>query len=119
MFLELLKVFLVGGIICVIGQLLLDKAHLTPAHTMCVVVASGSILGALGLYPKWVEFAGFGASLPIASFGNSLVQGAMRAAGETGFWGIFKGLLGGVSYGMVAAILFGFLAAWVFRPQSK
>ena len=116
---QLLAAFIVGGLICVIGQLLLDKAHLTPAHTMCVLVACGSILGALGLYPKLVDFAGFGANLPIVSFGNALVQGAMKGAVDKGFWGIFGGMLGGVSYGVVAAIIFAFAAAALFRPQSK
>lgn len=118
-FIDLAKAFVIGGAICVIGQLLLDIGKLTPAHVMCVLVSIGSILGALGLYPLLVDFAGFGAALPIVSFGNSLVQGAMALANEKGFWGIWQGLFHDISAGISAAIIFGFLTALIFKPQSK
>lgn len=119
MLIMLLKAFLVGGSICVIGQLLLDLAKLTPAHVMCILVCAGSLLGGLGLYPKLIDFAGFGASLPISSFGNSLVQGAMSLGDDKGFIGLWQGLFHDVSIGIAAAILFGFFVAVFFKPQSK
>lgn len=115
---QFFRAFVIGGAICVIGQLLFDKANLTPAHTMSILVVSGSVLGALGLYQPLADFAGFGAMLPISSFGNTLVKGAMEGAAESGFWGIFTGILGPVSAGVVAAVVFGFLIALVFKPRS-
>lgn len=119
MLMILVKAFVVGGLICVIGQLIFDLGKLTPAHVMCILVSGGSVLGGLGLYPKLIEFAGFGASLPIASFGNSLVQGAMSLGNDKGFMGIWQGLFHDVSMGIAAAIFFAFLIAVFFRPQSK
>ncbi len=118
MALDLLRAFLIGGGICIIGQLLFDIFKLTPAHTMCALVAAGSLLGGLGWYPKLAEYAGFGASLPISSFGNTLVKGALEGASQSGFWGIFSGMMGPVSAGISAAVVFAFLAALFFRPQS-
>jgi stage V sporulation protein AE len=115
---QLLKAFLVGGGICLIGQLLFDVLNLTPAHTMSILVISGSILSGLGIYPLLVDFAGFGAMLPISSFGNVLAEGARAGAAEGGFWGIFSGLLKQVSAGISAAVVFGFLAALFFKPKS-
>ncbi|NLF79780.1 MAG: stage V sporulation protein AE [Clostridia bacterium] len=116
--LQLLKAFLVGGGICLIGQLLFDVANLTPAHTMSILVIGGSILSGLGVYPLLADFAGFGAMLPISSFGNTLVQGARAGAESHGFFGIFSGLLKQVSAGISAAVIFGFLAALFFKPKS-
>lgn len=116
--LQLLKAFLVGGGICLIGQLMFDVANLTPAHTMSVLVISGSILSGLGVYPLLADFAGFGAMLPISSFGNTLVQGARAGAEAHGFFGIFAGLLQQVSTGISAAVVFGFFAALFFKPKS-
>ncbi len=114
----LLKAFLVGGGLCLAGQLLMDLGNLTPAHTMSVLVSAGAITGALGWYEKLAEWAGFGARLPISSFGNTLVRGALAGASQYGFWGIFTGMLGPVSAGVSAAVAFGFLAALVFRPKA-
>ena len=108
---QFFRAFVIGGAICVIGQLLFDVANLTPAHTM-------SILGVLGLYPLLVDFAGFGAMLPISSFGNTLVEGAKEGAASGGFWGIFTGLIKQVSAGVTAAVVFGFFTALVFKPKS-
>lgn len=115
---QFFRAFVIGGAICVIGQLLFDVANLTPAHTMSVLVVAGSILGVLGLYPLLVDFAGFGAMLPISSFGNTLVEGAKEGAASGGFWGIFTGLIKQVSAGVTAAVVFGFFTALVFKPKS-
>ena len=115
---QLWRAFLIGGGICVIGQLLMDVANLTPAHALSLLVIAGSILSIFGIYPKMAEFAGFGATLPISSFGNTLVEGARQGLAAHGFFGIFSGMLGPVSAGVTAAVVFGFLAALVFRPRS-
>ncbi len=115
---QLLMVFVVGGVICLIGQLMFDIWNLTPAHTMCVLVVAGAVLGGLGIYPLLVDWAGAGASLPISSFGNSLVESALSGARENGFWGIFNNLLKTTSAGISAAIIWGFIAALFFKPKS-
>src|SRR4051794_24816028 len=96
--------FIIGGAICVIGQLLLDILKITPAHTTCTLVVIGAILGGLGLYDPLVKLAGAGAFVPISSFGNTLVTGALIDAKETGFIGIFTGMLKTVSGGFSAAV---------------
>ena len=110
--------FIIGGAICVIGQLLMDGLKLTPAHTMSTLVVSGSVLGGLGLYDPIVKFAGAGASVPISSFGNQLVKGALQEAEKTGIVGVLTGIFQITSAGISAAIIFGFLAALVFRPKG-
>jgi stage V sporulation protein AE len=110
--------FIIGGLICVIGQILMDKFKLTPAHTMCTLVVAGSILGGFGLYDKLIEFAGAGASVPISSFGNQLVKGALQEAQQTGIIGVLTGIFEITSAGISAAIIFGFLAALIFRPKG-
>ena len=115
---QLLRAFVVGGFICVIGQLLMDVANLTPAHTLSILVVAGSVLSIFGIYPALVDFAGAGATLPISSFGNTLVEGARQGAASNGFLGIFTGMLGPVSAGVTAAVVFGMLTALVFKPHS-
>ncbi|PKM77893.1 MAG: stage V sporulation protein AE [Firmicutes bacterium HGW-Firmicutes-15] len=110
--------FIIGGLICVIGQILMDKFKLTPAHTMCTLVVTGSILGGFGLYDKLIEFAGAGASVPISSFGNQLVKGALQEAQQTGLIGVLTGIFEVTSAGISAAIIFGFLSALIFRPKG-
>ena len=110
--------FIIGGIICVIGQLLMDTLKITPAHTTCTLVVIGAILGGLGLYDPIVKFAGAGAFVPISSFGNTLVTAAINEAKEFGFIGIFNGLLKSVSSGVSSAIVFGFFAAMIFKPKG-
>lgn len=110
--------FIVGGLICVVGQLIMDIFKITPAHTTCTLVVIGAILGGFGLYEPLVKFAGAGAFLPISSFGNTLVTGALLDAKESGFLGIFTGMLKTVSSGVSAAIIFGFLAALIFKPKG-
>jgi len=115
---DLAKAFLVGGGICFIGQLLFDAANFTPALTMSILVSAGSIFGVFGWYEKLADWAGFGAKLPISSFGNTLTQGALEGAAKDGFLGIFTGMLEPVSAGVVAAVVFGFMVALVFRPRA-
>ena len=110
--------FIIGGLICVIGQLLMDGLKLTPAHTMCTLVVAGSILGGFGLYDKLVKFAGAGASVPISSFGNQLVKGALQEAERTGLVGVLTGIFEITSAGISSAIIFGFIAALIFRPKG-
>jgi stage V sporulation protein AE len=115
---KLFFAFIIGGLICVIGQLILDILKITPAHTTCTLVVIGAILGGLGLYDPLVKLAGAGAFVPISSFGNTLVTGALLDAEETGFIGIFTGVLKTVSSGISAAIIFGFIAALIFKPKG-
>lgn len=110
--------FIIGGAICVIGQLLMDGLKLTPAHTMCTLVVAGSILGGLGLYDKLVKFAGAGATVPISSFGNQLVKGALQEAQKSGIVGVLTGIFEITSAGISSAIIFGFLAALIFKPKG-
>lgn len=110
--------FIVGGFICVIGQLLMDGLKLTPAHTMVALVVSGAVLGGLGIYDDLVKFAGAGASVPISSFGNQLVKGALQEAQKTGLVGVLTGIFKITSAGISAAILFGFISALIFKPKG-
>ncbi|TWI54648.1 stage V sporulation protein AE [Halalkalibacter nanhaiisediminis] len=113
-----LSAFIVGGIICVIGQLLMDVMKLTPAHTMSTLVVGGAILDGFGLYEPLIDFAGAGATVPITSFGNSLVHGAMAEAETTGMIGVITGIFEVTSAGISAAIIFGFLASLAFKPKG-
>jgi stage V sporulation protein AE len=110
--------FLVGGTICLIGQFLMDVVKLTPAHTMSALVVAGAILDGLGLYEPLIDFAGAGATVPLTSFGNALVHGAMAEAEKHGLVGIITGIFEVTSAGISAAIVFGFLASLVFRPKG-
>jgi stage V sporulation protein AE len=110
--------FVVGGSICVIGQLMFDVLKLTPAHTMSTLVVSGAILDGVGLYEPLIEFAGAGATVPITSFGNALVHGAMAEAEQNGIIGIITGIFEVTSAGISAAIICGFIAALVFRAKG-
>jgi stage V sporulation protein AE len=110
--------FLVGGIICVIGQLLLDVAKLTPGHTLSLLVVVGAILDGFGLYEPLIDFAGAGATIPITSFGNSLVHGALQEAKLHGIVGVLTGMFEVTSSGISAAIIFGFIGALIFKPKG-
>lgn len=110
--------FVVGGLICVIGQLMMDVGKLTPAHTMSTLVVAGAVLGGLGLYEPLIDFAGAGATVPITSFGNSLLHGAMAEAEQTGLVGILTGIFEVTSAGISAAIIFGFIAALLVKPKG-
>ncbi|MDG4655702.1 stage V sporulation protein AE [Ectobacillus antri] len=110
--------FVIGGLICIVGQLLLDLAKLTPAHVMAVFVVIGAILDGFGIYDNFIRFAGAGATVPITSFGHSLMHGAMVAAKEHGYIGIGMGIFQLTSAGISAAILFAFFAALIFKPKG-
>lgn len=110
--------FVVGGAICVIGQILMDVGKLTPAHTMSLLVVIGAILGAVGWYQPLVDFAGAGATTPIVSFGNSLVSGAIAETEKSGLIGVVTGMFEMTSSGITAAIVFSFFAALVFKPKG-
>lgn len=110
--------FLIGGLICIIGQLMMDLTKMTPAHVMTTLVVSGAVLGGLGLYDPLIEFAGAGATVPITSFGNALVKGALAEAEQHGLIGIITGIFEVTSAGVSAAIIFGFFAAIIFKPKG-
>lgn len=116
---EYLKAFAVGGILCVAGQLLIDKTRLTPARILVSYVVLGVFLGAIGLYDKIVDFAGAGATVPLTGFGNTLATGVRKAVEERGFLGIFTGGLGAAAGGIAAAVIFGWLAGMIFRQKDK
>ncbi len=111
--------FLVGGAICVVGQIMFDVFKLTPAHTLTILVIVGAILGGLNLYEPLVDFAGAGATVPITSFGNSLVQGALREAEQHGLIGVVTGIFEVTSAGISSAIVFGVVGAILFKAKGK
>lgn len=113
------KAFLVGGLFCVIGQVLIDRTRLTPARILTSYVAAGVVLGALGLYQPLVDFAGAGASVPLTGFGNLLAKGVREAVAEKGLIGVFTGGIGAAAGGICAAVFFALLAALLFRPREK
>ena len=120
---EFLKAFLVGGVLCAIGQLLIDKTKLTPARILVLYVVSGVILGAVGLYEYLVDFAGAGATVPLTGFGYNLAKGVREAVAADGWLGVFTGGLtaaaGGISAAVVAGVIFGALAALLVKPKDK
>ena len=119
MCLELLKVFLTGGVICAIGQILIDKTKLTPARILVIFVTMGVILTFFKIYPTVVEFGKAGATVPISGFGYLLAKGVMQAVDEMGFLGIFIGGVKACSAGIAAATVFGFLASLFAKPTIK
>lgn len=116
---DYLKAFFVGGILCMLGQVLIDKTKLTPARILVSYVIIGVVLGGIGLYPRLVEFAGAGASVPLMGFGNTLAKGVREAIDKDGFLGIFTGGLKATAGGITAAIAAGLLASLLFKPKDK
>lgn len=116
---DFFKAFLVGGILCVIGQLLIDKTKLTPARILVCYVVFGVILSAIGIYEPLVNFAGAGASIPLTGFGNTLAKGVREAINESGWIGIFTGGLKATAGGITAAIVAGLLAGLIFKAKDK
>ena len=116
---EYLKAFLVGGGICLVGQILIDKTKLTPARILVSFVVLGVILGALGLYEPLVEFAGAGASVPLTGFGNLIAKGVRIAVEEKGFLGVVTGGLSATAGGITAAIAAGLIVSFIFKPKDK
>lgn len=113
------KSFAVGGALCVIGQLLIDKTRLTPARILTAYVVAGVLLGALGLYQPFADWAGAGACVPLTGFGNTLARGVREAVEEHGVLGAFTGGITASSAGIAAAVFFGFLVSLVFKPRDK
>lgn len=116
---SLLKCFVVGGIICVIGQILIDKTKLTPARILVIFVTTGCILGGLGIYKYLVDFAGAGATVPLTGFGYNLAKGAIEGVKETGLVGAFTGGVKASAGGIAAAVFFGYLASLISKPKMK
>ena len=116
---DYLKAFLVGGIICLIGQVLIDKTKLTPARILVSFVVIGVFLGAIGIYKPLAEFAGAGATVPLTGFGYTLAKGVEVAVQEQGFLGIFTGGLKATAGGITVAILAGLLASLIFKAKDK
>ena len=119
MLLMCLKAFLVGGIICVIGQILIDKTKLTPAKILVLFVCLGVVLGGLGLYDKLVDFAGAGATIPLTGFGNTLANGVKEGIRKDGFMGVITGGLTACAGGVTVALLCGLIVAFVTKPKDK
>lgn len=116
---EYVKAFLVGGAICAVGQLLLDKTRMTPARILVCFVVLGVILGGTGVYEPLVEFAGAGATVPLTGFGYNLARGVREAVREEGWLGVLTGGMKAAAGGISAAVVFGFLAALLFKPKDK
>lgn len=114
-----LKAFLMGGLICVIGQLLIDYTKLTPARILVIFVVTGVILGGLGVYQPLVEWAGAGATVPLTGFGNALAQGTKEIIREEGALGIITGPLSSSAAGITVALVCGLIASFIARPKSK
>lgn len=118
-FLQFLKAFIVGGLICVVGQIFIDKTKLTPARILVSFVVIGTILSALGLYQPLVDFSGAGATVPLTGFGHLLAKGVKEAIEEDGFFGILTGGLTAAAGGIAASIVCGVLVALIFKPKGK
>ncbi len=116
---DYIKAFILGGIICVIGQIILDRTKLTPAHILVTFLTTGVLLGGLGLYKPLVDWGGAGATVPILGFGYALSQGAIEGARLDGIIGAFTGGLQATAGGIGAAIFFGYIMAIIFKPKTK
>ena len=116
---DYIKAFIVGGAICGLVQILMDKTKLMPGRIMVMLVCSGVILGAIGVYQPFADWAGAGATVPLLGFGNLLWKGVQEAVAKDGFLGIFKGGLTSASGGITAALVFSYLAALIFEPKMK
>lgn len=115
----LLKCFVVGGVICIIGQILIDKTKLTPARILVLYVTVGAILGGLGIYKYLIDFAGAGATVPLTGFGASLAKGAIEEVQTSGLLGAFIGGVKATAGGIAAAVFFGYIASLIAKPKIK
>ena len=116
---DYLKAFIVGGTLCLIGQILIDKTKLTPARILVSYVVVGVLLGGIGIYKPLVDFAGAGATVPLTGFGYNLAKGVKEAIAEDGFLGIFTGGLKATAGGIAAAVFAGLLASLIFKARDK
>ena len=116
---EYISAFVIGGLICAVVQILLDRTKLMPGRVMVLLVCTGALLGFCGIYKPFQEFAGAGASVPLLGFGNTLWKGVKEAVETDGFLGIFKGGFTASAAGICAALVFGYLASLLFQPKMK
>ena len=116
---DYVKAFIIGGLICALVQILLDKTKLMPGRVMVLLVVSGCILGAVGVYQPFLDWAGAGAAVPLLGFGNTLWKGVAEGVGKDGFLGIFKGGFQASATGICAALVFASLASLIFQPKMK
>ena len=116
---DYLNAFWVGGVICALTQILMEKTKMLPGRIMVLLVCSGAVLGAIGLYQPLIDYAGAGASVPLLGFGNTLWKGVKEAVDENGLLGIFMGGLKASAVGICAALVFGYLASLIFEPKMK
>ena len=115
----MLRCFIVGGIICIIGQILIDKTKLTPARILVIFVTTGAILGGFGIYKYLIDFAGCGATVPLTGFGANLAKGALQEVQNSGLLGAFIGGVKASAGGIAAAIFFGYIASLISKPKIK
>lgn len=115
----MLKCFIVGGLICIIGQILIDKTKLTPARILVIYVTLGAILGGLGIYKHLIDFAGCGATVPLTGFGANLAKGAIESVKDQGLLGAFIGGVKNSAGGIAAAVFFGYIASLLAKPKIK
>ncbi len=116
---EYINAFWVGGVICALAQILMEKTKMLPGRIMVLLVVSGAVLGAVGIYQPLIEYAGAGASVPLLGFGNTLWKGVKEAVQENGVLGIFMGGFQASAVGICAALVFGYLASLIFEPKMK
>lgn len=116
---EYIKAFIVGGIICAIVQILMDKTKLMPGRIMVLLVCTGALLGAVGVYEPFAEWAGAGATVPLIGFGNTLFKGVRDAVDAEGLIGLFKGGFSASAVGISAALIFGYISSIIFKPKLK
>ena len=116
---DYLKAFVVGGFLCFVGQILIDRTKLTPARILVSYVVTGVLLGGLGIYDQILKFAGAGASVPLTGFGNLIAQGIRKEVDQHGFLGIFTGGLTTTAAGITIAVIAGVLASFLFKPKDK
>ena len=116
---DYVKAFLIGGLICALVQILMEKTKMMPGRIMVLLVCTGAVLGAVGVYEPFQKFAGAGASVPLLGFGNVLWKGVKEAVDQAGFIGIFQGCFKASAVGISAALVFGYLASLIFQPKMK
>ena len=116
---DYIKAFVVGGLICALVQILMDRTKLMPGRVMVILVCTGTLLGAVGVYEPFLEFAGSGAGVPLLGFGNTLFKGVKEAVDAEGFIGIFKGGFKASAVGISAALIFGYIGSLIFKPQMR
>lgn len=116
---DYIKAFIIGGLICALVQIFMDKTKLMPGRLMALLVCLGALLGAVGVYQPFADWAGAGATVPLSGFGNNLYQGIKEAVDQDGFIGLFKGGFTKAAVGCSAALIFSYIASWIFNPRMK